>query len=122
VVTVYGGAGSGKTTAVALAVRDLDRAVAWLSLDDTEAAAGRLLGYVEAAFAKHVPAATGVASKALAEGIPAAEAAALLAESLESSRLLFVCDNVERVGAGADAVGVLSALVRYVPQGVGLAS
>lgn len=55
VVNVFATAGAGKTTAVVLAVSDLDRPVAWLSLDGTEQAAGRLLVYLEAAAEGVVP-------------------------------------------------------------------
>src|ERR1700733_12694906 len=55
VLAVYAAAGSGKTTAVAVALRDLGRPVAWLSLDGTESAAGRLLLYIEGAGTPHGP-------------------------------------------------------------------
>ena len=69
VLTVYAAAGSGKTTAVAMSLRGLGRPVAWLSLDGTESAAGRLLLYIEAAVAPHAPEASGAATDALAAGI-----------------------------------------------------
>ena len=94
VVTVFATAGAGKTTAVALAVRDLDRPVAWLTLDGTEQAAGRLLVYLEAAVEGAVATAAGVATDALGAGLQTGEAAGLLAESLQGSRLIVVCDNV----------------------------
>jgi ATP/maltotriose-dependent transcriptional regulator MalT len=57
VVVVSATAGAGKTTAVAAAVRTLTRPVAWLTLDWTDAAPGRLVRYLEAALAG--PLATG---------------------------------------------------------------
>src|SRR3954462_3615461 len=110
VVTMCATAGAGKTTAAALAMRDLDRPVAWLSLDGAEQAPGRLLVYLEAAVEPHVPAAGWVATDALCDGIPVGEAAGLLAESLQRSRLVLVCDNVERILADDGSVVVLSAL------------
>jgi LuxR family maltose regulon positive regulatory protein len=120
VVTMCATAGAGKTTAAALAMRDLDRPVAWLSLDGTEQAPGRLLVYLEAAVEPHVPAAGRVATDALRDGIPVGEAAGLLAESLQRSRLVLVCDNVERILADDGSVVVLSALARYLPADVTL--
>jgi DNA-binding SARP family transcriptional activator len=120
VVTVCATAGGGKTTAVALALRDLDRPVAWLSLDGTEEAPGRLLVYLEAAVESDVPAAGHVASDALRSSIQIGEAAGLLAESLQGSRLVLVCDNVERITGDEGSVVVLSALARYLPPDVSL--
>lgn len=119
-LTVIGAPGSGKSTAVACALADEDRPVAWLSLDGSEGAAGRLLVYLEAAVAPHAPEADGVASDALAAGLPVEEAAGLLAESLHGSGLVLVCDNVERVLPSEPALGVLGALARYAPAGVSL--
>jgi ATP/maltotriose-dependent transcriptional regulator MalT len=120
VVTVCATAGGGKTTAVALALRDIDRPVAWLSLDGTEQAPGRLLVYLEAAVEPHVPAAGNVASDALRSSIQIGEAAGLLAESLQGSRLVLVCDNVERITADEGSAIVLSSLARYLPADVTL--
>ncbi|MGW7621648.1 BTAD domain-containing putative transcriptional regulator [Streptomyces antimycoticus] len=120
VVTVCASAGGGKTTAVALALRDLDRPVAWLSLDGTEHAPGRLLVYLEAAVEPHVHGVRRAASDALHNGIHFGEAAGLLAESLQGSRLVLVCDNVERITADEESMVVLSALARYLPAAVNL--
>lgn len=120
VITVCATAGGGKTTAVASALRGLERPVAWLSLDGTEQAPGRLLVYLEAAVEPYVAAAGRVASDALRSGIRIGEAAGLLAESLQGSRLVLVCDNVERITADEGSVDVLSALARYLPSDVTL--
>jgi len=120
VLEVCGAAGAGKSTAVAAALQDLGRPVAWLTLDGTEAAAGRLLLYLEAAVIPHAIEADGAATDALEAGLPVGEAAGLLAESLHGSGVVLVCDNVERVVDSATAMTALSALVRYVPAGVGL--
>jgi DNA-binding SARP family transcriptional activator len=120
VLTVCATAGGGKTTAVAQALRDLDRPVTWLALDGTEQAAGRLLVYLEAALGRHVPEARQAATDALSSSIHTGEAAALLAESLRGSGLVLVCDNVERVIPDVGSVVVLSALARYLPSGVNL--
>ncbi|MGW5664675.1 BTAD domain-containing putative transcriptional regulator [Streptomyces sp. NPDC003758] len=120
VLTVCAPAGGGKTTAVALALRGIDRPVAWLSLDGTEQDPGRLLVYLEAAVEPYVPAADRVASDALGQGIHAGEAAGLLAESLQGSRLVLVCDNVDRITAHGRSLVVLSALARYLPADVNL--
>jgi len=120
VVTVFATAGAGKTTAVALAVRELDRPVAWLSLDGTELAAGRLLVYLEAAVERAVAAAAGVATAALDDSLQVGEAAGLLAESLQGSRLVVVCDNVERIAADSNCQAVLSSFARYLPSDVNL--
>ncbi|MFJ4848667.1 MULTISPECIES: BTAD domain-containing putative transcriptional regulator [unclassified Streptomyces] len=120
VVNVFATAGAGKTTAVALAVQGLDRPVAWLSLDGTERAAGRLLVYLEAAVEGPVPGAAEVASDAVGSGLHIGEAAGLLAESLQGSGLILVCDNVERIASDEACIAVLSSFARYLPSDVNL--
>ncbi|WIY00998.1 BTAD domain-containing putative transcriptional regulator [Amycolatopsis mongoliensis] len=119
VVAVCASAGAGKTTAVAEAVGALERPVAWVSLDGTEQA-GRLPVYLEAAVEQYVPAAGQVASDALRTGLHLGESAGLLAESLQGSSLVIVCDNVERITGDAGSIAVLDAFARYLPAGVNL--
>src|SRR5437764_11180088 len=59
-VWVCATAGSGKTTAVSHALGGQHRRIAWLTLDDTDAAAGRLVTYLEATLAMQVEATKGV--------------------------------------------------------------
>ena len=120
VVNVFATAGAGKTTSVALAVRALDRPVAWVSLDGTEQAAGRLLVYLEAAVEGPVPSAADVASDALSSSLQIGEAAGLLAESLQGSGLIVVCDNVERIAPDESCIAVISSFARYLPPDVNL--
>jgi ATP/maltotriose-dependent transcriptional regulator MalT len=115
VVWVCATAGSGKTTAVAQALDRQARRVAWLTLDDTDAAAGRLVTYLEAALAAAAPAAGGVATAALAARLPHAEAAGLLAEAVGETPVVLVVDEVERIAQAAEALAVMGALVRYAP-------
>src|SRR5260370_29693640 len=85
VVTVCAAAGAGKSTAVAGALDDIGRPLAWLTLDGTEAAAGRLRHYLEAAGRPHAPEAEGAATEALAAGLAWGQASGLTAESLHGS-------------------------------------
>jgi DNA-binding SARP family transcriptional activator len=113
-VLVTATAGAGKTTAVVQAAAQLDRPVAWLTLDETDAAPGRLLTYLEAALAEHAPGARDVATNAMAARIPHAEAAGLLAEAVDAP-LLLVVDGLERLAGRDAALAVIGALVRYAP-------
>src|ERR1700722_7811021 len=79
VVSVVATAGSGKTTAVTDALASTKRPVAWLTLDDTEEAAGRLLVHLQHAAAIAVPELPPVVEEALAAGVPHIEAAGYLA-------------------------------------------
>ena len=54
-VLITATAGAGKTTAVVQATAQLNRPVAWLTLDGTDSAPGRLLVYLEAAVSGQVP-------------------------------------------------------------------
>jgi DNA-binding SARP family transcriptional activator len=119
-LTVCAAAGSGKSTAVAHAVRDLARPVAWLSLDGYEEAPGRLISYLEAAVQRQLPQAPRVGSEAVRAGILDEEAAGLLAESWAGTGVVLVFDNVERLRPDGRAIDVLAALVRYRPADVGL--
>jgi DNA-binding SARP family transcriptional activator len=114
-VWVCATAGSGKTTAVAQALGGIERRVAWLTLDDTDAAAGRLVTYLEAALASQVEGARGVATRALAAKLPHTEAAGLLAEAVGETPLLLVIDELERIADSSDALAVIAALLRYAP-------
>src|ERR1700752_5025333 len=70
VVVVSATAGSGKTTLIAAVTQRLGRPGAWLTLDRTDTAPGRLVTYIEAALELAVPRVRGVARDALAARIP----------------------------------------------------
>ncbi len=114
-VVISATAGAGKTTAVAGAVRRLTRPVAWLTLDWTDAAPGRLVRYLEAALGAQLPHVSRVATDALAARIPHAEAVGLLVEAVGDEPVVLVVDELERVGEAPDAWPLLQALVRYAP-------
>lgn len=115
VVWVCATAGAGKTTAVAQALPLLERRVAWLTLDDTDAAAGRLVTYLEAALATEVEATAGVASQALAARLPHTEAAGLLVEAVGEVPVVLVIDELERLAQAPEALAVIGAVARYAP-------
>ena len=115
VVLVSATAGAGKTTLVLAVTRRLDRPVAWLTLDWTDTAPGRLVTYVESALAAVVPRAAGVAGDALAARIPHPEAVGLLVEAVAGERVVLVVDELERLGEHPDAWAVIEALLRHAP-------
>jgi ATP/maltotriose-dependent transcriptional regulator MalT/DNA-binding SARP family transcriptional activator len=115
VLVVSASAGSGKTTAVVAALRSLARPVAWLTLDKTDTAPGRLVTYLEAALVCQLPELDGVGTKALAALVPHPETAGLLADSIGAVPLILVLDGLERLGDRADAWEVVEAVVRHAP-------
>ena len=115
VVWVRATAGAGKTTAVVQAIEAVGRPIAWLTVDDTDAAPGRLLTYLEAAVSARIPQAADVATGAMAAGIPHAEAAGLLAEACADRPLVLVLDGLERLATSTEALAVLAAFTRYAP-------
>lgn len=117
VVVVSATAGAGKTSAVAGALRLVERPVAWLTLDRTDAAPGRLVTYLEAALARLLPQLSGVARGALAAGIEHAEAAGLLVEAVGDAPVVLVLDELERLGDSSEPWGVIEAFLRYAPRG-----
>ncbi|MDQ0380485.1 BTAD domain-containing putative transcriptional regulator [Amycolatopsis thermophila] len=117
VVCVYATAGAGKTTAVAQTVRGLGLPLCWLSVDTTEAATGRLLTYLEAALAVHVPSVAGLIRKALAAGLAHTEVAGMLAEAIGDRELLLVLDNMECLARVPASLAVVEAFLEYAPAG-----
>lgn len=113
IVNVMASAGAGKSVAVAHASRMFNRPVAWLSVDVTDAAPGRLLAYLEEALGQQLPAVRGVATSALAAGVPHAEAAGLLIEAAADAEFVFVLDDLERLQGSPGAWEVVGSLVRY---------
>lgn len=120
VVAITATAGAGKSVAVAHASRRFDRPVAWLSLDATDTAPGRLVTYLEEALAQQVPTVRGIATGALAAGIPHAEAAGLLVDAAVDAEIVFVLDDLERLQGSAPAWEVIGSVVRYGPPSMRL--
>ena len=120
VVVVTATAGAGKSVAVADASRKFDRPVAWLSVDATDAAPGRLVTYLEEALAQQVPSVRGIATGALAAGIPHAEAAGLLVDAAADADVVFVLDDLERLHGSPPAWEVIGSVVRFGPRSMRL--
>ena len=120
VVAVTATAGAGKSVAVAHASRRLNRPVAWLSVDATDAAPGRLVTYLEEALAQQLPSVRGIATGALAAGVPHAEAAGLLVDAAADAEVVFVLDDLERLHGSPPAWEVISSVVRYGPPSMRL--
>jgi DNA-binding SARP family transcriptional activator len=119
-IIVSATAGSGKSTAVVSALSKLDCDTAWLTVDRTDAAPGRLVTYLEVVLAERRPALAGIATNALAGGIPHPEAVGMLVEELGSERIVLAIDELERLEDEAEAWAVLEALVRYSPPALRL--
>lgn len=116
VVFVRAAAGSGKTTAVLDCISSSSRPAAWLTLDNTDAAPGRLLTYLEASLARASRQETAIVEQAMANRIPHAETAGILAESVAGTGMVLVIDDAERVAHAPEALDVLSAFARYLPD------
>lgn len=115
IVWVLGSAGSGKTTAVVDAVTAFDSETAWLTLDSTETAPGRLLVHIEDSLRQISPLLTRAATTALAAEVPHSEAAADLADALSRTRLTLVLDEIEHVADAPAALDTLSTFLRCLP-------
>ena len=117
VIWVTATAGAGKTTAVVHALQNADEPVAWMRLDDAEAAPGRLLVYLEHALLTAMPDRKPLVAEALDHGISHAESAALLAESVAGTKATLVIDEVERIEQSDGARDSLSAFIKYAAPG-----
>lgn len=115
VLVVAATAGAGKTSAVIEGLEGWSRPVAWLSVDRTDQAPGRLLVYIESALSAAVPGLDSVVSPALAAGLEHVEVAGLLAEAVVGAPPVLVLDELERLGEAAEAWAVIEALIRYFP-------
>jgi ATP/maltotriose-dependent transcriptional regulator MalT/DNA-binding SARP family transcriptional activator len=115
VVVVSATAGAGKTTAVAAAVELLARPIAWLTLDTTDAAQGRLLTYLEASLARVAPSVTGVVTRALSAGLGHVEAAGLLGDAIRDTPVVLVLDDAERLGDGREPWELIDSVLRHGP-------
>jgi DNA-binding SARP family transcriptional activator len=115
VVLVSATAGAGKTTAVAVAIEIVGRPVAWLTVDTTDVAQGRLLTYLEASLARVVPHVRGVVANALSAGLGHVEAAGLLADAIGEQPMALVLDDMERLGESREPWELIDALLRYAP-------
>jgi ATP/maltotriose-dependent transcriptional regulator MalT len=89
--------------------------VAWLTLDATDMAPGRLLTYLEAALARVIPGTVDVVRTALSSRIPHAETAGILAETAVDRPLVFVLDELERIAEMREPLDVLGSLLRHSP-------
>ena len=118
VVSIVATAGSGKTTAVVGALRSAGERLAWLTVDHTDVAPGRLVAYLEAALSAVIPELDGIATAALADGLAHAEAAGLLAEAVGDERIVLVLDELERLGDAREAWSVIESVVRYAGPGM----
>src|SRR6185503_8801070 len=120
VVAVTATAGAGKSVAVAHASRRFNRPMAWLSVDAADAAPGRLVTYLEEALAQQLPSVRGIATGALAAGVPHAEAAGLLVDAAADAEVVFVLDDLERLHGSPPACEVIGSVVRYGPPSMRL--
>jgi len=118
VVWVTATAGAGKTTAVVEALRNASRPIGWLTLGPTEKSPGSLVTYLEHAIRHALPGLSSVAAESLTRDVPHAEAAGVLGESLQGSRLLLVLDEVEWIADSTPSVEVLSVFLRYLPRDI----
>ena len=115
VVVVSATAGSGKTTAAAAAAELAGLPVAWLTIDTTDVAQGRLLTYLEATLSRRAPDLAGLVTRALGQGLAHVEVAGLLADALGSEPVLLVLDDLERLGEAKEPWALIDSLLRQGP-------
>ncbi len=115
IVVLSATAGAGKTTAAAAAADMVGFPIAWLTIDTTDAAQGRLLTYLEASLSNVAPHVRGMATSALAHGLAHVEAAGLLADALGSEPVLLVLDDLERLGDAPEPWALIDSLLRQAP-------
>ena len=108
-VQVVAPAGSGKTTAVAQAVGDLDRSVTWLTIEEWHRAPAKLLDGLLQALEHVAPGLTGEVTRARAEDVELRELAALAGSFVHRQHAVLVVDDCHLVQDSAEAVSALAA-------------
>ncbi len=113
ILQVTASAGSGKTTAVVQFVSSRPGPRAWLTLGEADGSPGRFVTYLAAALAAVDPAAPERTRAMLEAGVPPADCAAMLAESLPAGATL-VIDDLHLVEHRPPVLAALRALVDAV--------
>ena len=124
VVVVSATAGSGKTTLVEAVTHRLERPVAWLTLDWTDTAPGRLVTYLEEALSMAVPRVRGVARDALTARVRIAPEVDYLERAFDHSKygrystepyIEFTIPSLLDSSLAPNGAHVLSAYVQFAP-------
>ena len=119
VVVVSATPGAGKTTAVAGALLGLGRPAAWLTVDRTDTAPGRLVSYLEAALAQAVPeVAGGRDGRARARASRTPRRPGCWPRRSGDAEFVLVIDELERLADADAAWQVIESLLRYAPAGM----
>ncbi|MBJ2121480.1 transcriptional activator domain protein [Arthrobacter sp. MSA 4-2] len=116
IVCITATAGAGKTTAAIQALEEQERPVVWITLDSTDRAPGRLLLYLESAFANEAPHLRGLVTNVLAAGLGHEEATGLLVEAVAGEPLVLVLDGLEQLAGAEESISLVRAIARYAPR------
>jgi DNA-binding SARP family transcriptional activator len=116
VLLVRAGPGAGKTTAVVDWCAYSDHPVAWLTVDESDRAPGRLLTYLQAALSRVCQLPADLVQALLSTQVPHTEVAGILADSVAGSGVCVVIDDAERLLPSTESVDVLGAFARYLPD------
>lgn len=117
-IAVFAAAGSGKTVQTRMFAARYGWPLAWVTLDVGDRSASRLMIYLAEALSEVNPEAPTMVNNWLEGGFPAAEVAAMLAESIADQSLLLVVDDCEWLVGGEEALTVLGVFLDYLPPSV----
>ncbi|MEV4380960.1 BTAD domain-containing putative transcriptional regulator [Streptosporangium sp. NPDC049644] len=117
-IVIFAAAGSGKTVQTRMFATRFGWPLAWLTLDAGDRSPSRLMVYLAEALSGLDPEASRTVETALAEGFPATEVAAMLAESVADASLLLVLDDCEWLVDADETLAVLGVFLDYLPPGV----
>ncbi|MCX2933749.1 hypothetical protein ORI20_26105 [Mycobacterium sp. CVI_P3] len=117
-LAVFATAGSGKTIQAQLFAAREQWPLAWLTLDEADGSASRMLSYLARALRPYVPGIEAVLESAFATEPTPEVVAALLAEAIESQRLLIVIDQCEVIADSVTSCSVLESFLYCLPGGV----
>ena len=117
-IAVFAAAGSGKTVQTRMFAAQHGWPLAWVTVDAGDRSASRLVTYLAEALAVVNPEAPIMVETWLESGFPAAEVAAMLAESIADQSLLLVLDDCEWLVSADESLTVLGVFLDYLPAGV----
>jgi len=117
-VAILAAAGSGKTVLAQTFAKEENWTISWLSLDDHDASATRMLEYLATSLSEHVPDMQKVLDRAFIDSQFIEEVAAVLAGNVTASKLLIVFDNCEKIANSIESNSALETFLDYLPIGV----
>jgi DNA-binding SARP family transcriptional activator len=117
-IAIFAAAGSGKTVQTRMFAAQHGWPMAWVTVDAGDRSATRLVTYLAEALSVVNAEAPAMVETWLESGFPAAEVAAMLAESIADGSMLLVVDDCEWLVSADESLTALGVFLDYLPAGI----